>query len=70
VRVHPGTYHESLQIDNDGIRLQGNHVRLVEPASPANTVCNQFGGGSPASAWWATSTRRPVRSATTSPGCG
>jgi hypothetical protein len=44
VLVRPGTYHESLQIDKDGIRLQGNHVRLVEPANPANTLCNQFGG--------------------------
>lgn len=44
VLVHRGTYHESLQIDKDGIRLQGNHVRLLEPASPADTLCNQFGG--------------------------
>lgn len=42
VIVHRGTYHESLQIDKDGIRLRGNHVQLLEPASPADTLCNEF----------------------------
>ena len=42
VKVHRGTYRESLQIETDGVRLKGNHVRLLEPASPGDTVCNQF----------------------------
>jgi nitrous oxidase accessory protein NosD len=42
VKVHRGTYRESLQIETDGIRLKGNHVRLLEPTSPGDTVCNQF----------------------------
>jgi nitrous oxidase accessory protein NosD len=42
VLVHRGTYRESLQIDTDGIRLKGNHVRLLEPASPGDTICNQL----------------------------
>jgi nitrous oxidase accessory protein NosD len=42
VLVHRGTYRESLLIDTDGIRLKGEKVRLLEPATPANTLCNQF----------------------------
>ena len=42
VKVHRGTYRESLLIGTDGIRLKGNHVRLREPASPPDTLCNQF----------------------------
>lgn len=42
VIVHRGTYRESLQLDKDGIRLRGNHARLLEPASPSSTPCNQF----------------------------
>jgi nitrous oxidase accessory protein NosD len=42
VQVHRGTYEESLLIETDGIRLKGNHVRLHEPASPPDTLCNQF----------------------------
>jgi nitrous oxidase accessory protein NosD len=42
VLVHRGTYRESLQIDKDGIRLRGKHALLLEPASPAHTVCNDF----------------------------
>jgi nitrous oxidase accessory protein NosD len=42
VQVHRGTYRESVQIDTDGIRLKGNHVRLLEPATPSDTLCNQF----------------------------
>ena len=42
VQVHRGTYRESLQIDTDGIRLKGHHVRLLESASPPDTLCNQF----------------------------
>jgi hypothetical protein len=44
VLVHRGTYRESLQIDKDGIRLRGQHVLLLPPATPASTVCNQFEG--------------------------
>src|SRR4051812_28850694 len=42
VIVHRGTYRESLQIDKDGIRLRGKHALLLEPASPAHTVCADF----------------------------
>jgi nitrous oxidase accessory protein NosD len=42
VLVHRGTYRESLQIDTDSIRLEGDHARLLEPASPSDTLCNQF----------------------------
>jgi hypothetical protein len=42
VLVHRGTYRESLQIDKDGIRLRGQHALLLEPASPATTLCNGF----------------------------
>jgi Right handed beta helix region len=42
VKVHRGTYRESLQIDKDGIRLTGKHVLLLEPASPPMTLCNEF----------------------------
>jgi len=42
VMVHRGTYRESLQIETDGVRLRGNKARLLEPQSPADTLCNQF----------------------------
>jgi nitrous oxidase accessory protein NosD len=42
VQVHRGTYQESLQIDKDGIRLRGQHVLLLQPDSPGNTLCNQI----------------------------
>jgi Right handed beta helix region len=42
VQVHRGTYRESLQIDKDGISLKGNQVRLLEPPSPPDTLCNEF----------------------------
>jgi nitrous oxidase accessory protein NosD len=44
VLVHRGTYRESLQIDKDHIRLRGQHVLLLQPASPADTLCNEFEG--------------------------
>lgn len=40
--VHRGTYRESLQIDTDRIRLEGDDARLREPASPSDTLCNEF----------------------------
>ncbi len=41
IRVHPGTYRESLQISTDGITLSADRARLHPPAEPADTLCNQ-----------------------------
>lgn len=43
IRVHPGTYRESLQISKDGITLAGERATLRPPTEPANTLCNQQG---------------------------
>src|SRR5436190_20404157 len=43
VFVHRGTYRESLQIDKDRITLRGKRARLLQPAHPGPTLCNQSG---------------------------
>jgi parallel beta-helix repeat protein len=43
VFVEKGTYHESLQIDTDGVTLEGvRGTVLKQPQNPAATVCNSF----------------------------
>lgn len=42
VLVRKGTYRESLQISTDRLTLRGVHATLEQPASPAQTLCNQM----------------------------
>jgi parallel beta-helix repeat protein len=41
VELRPGEYSESLEISTDRITLDGEGATLTQPASPANTLCNQ-----------------------------